>query len=87
MMLQPGSVAHHTTAGLDTVCHITAPALPLPTFCPQLLDQLDVVGRTSELARAFGIDFFSVLVRGSQYRVESLMARLARSQVCGGLLE
>jgi DNA polymerase zeta len=43
-----------------------------------------VVGRTSELARAFGIDFFSVLVRGSQYRVESLMARLAHTQVGAG---
>lgn len=27
-----------------------------------LLDRLDVVGRTSELARAFGIDFFSGMV-------------------------
>lgn len=31
-----------------------------------LVDKLDVVGRTSELARVFGIDFFSVLSRGSQ---------------------
>ena len=31
-------------------------------------------------ARAFGIDFFSVLARGSQYRVESMMCRLAHSQ-------
>ncbi|KAL6779570.1 POLZ1 [Auxenochlorella protothecoides x Auxenochlorella symbiontica] len=45
-----------------------------------LLDRLDVVGRTSELARAFGIDFFSVLSRGSQYRVESMMLRLAHTQ-------
>lgn len=38
------------------------------------------VGRTSEMARVFGIDFFSVLTRGSQYRVESLLVRLAHSQ-------
>ncbi|KAI5067558.1 hypothetical protein GOP47_0018086 [Adiantum capillus-veneris] len=46
----------------------------------QIMDQLDLVNRTSELARVFGIDFFSVLSRGSQYRVESMMLRLAHSQ-------
>lgn len=45
-----------------------------------LLEQLDLVGRTGELARTFGIDFFSVLSRGSQYRVESMMVRLAHTQ-------
>lgn len=38
------------------------------------------VNRTSELARIFGIDFFSVLSRGSQYRVESMFLRLAHTQ-------
>ena len=36
--------------------------------------------RTAELARVFGIDFSSVLTRGSQYRVESMLLRLARTQ-------
>ena len=45
-----------------------------------LLEQLDLIGRTAELARAFGIDFFSVLSRGSQYRVESMMVRLSHTQ-------
>jgi len=45
-----------------------------------VLEQLDLIGRTAELARAFGIDFFSVLSRGSQYRVESMMVRLAHTQ-------
>ncbi|GFH16260.1 DNA polymerase, partial [Haematococcus lacustris] len=45
-----------------------------------LIDTLDLVGRTAEMARAFGIDFFSVLSRGSQYRVESLLVRLAHTQ-------
>ncbi|CAL8235074.1 unnamed protein product, partial [Boreogadus saida] len=44
----------------------------------QLLQQLDIVGRTSELARVFGIQFYHVLTRGSQYRVESMMLRLAK---------
>ncbi|GIL62894.1 hypothetical protein Vafri_17102, partial [Volvox africanus] len=44
-----------------------------------MCEQLDLVGRTAELARTFGIDFFSVLSRGSQYRVESLLVRLAHT--------
>ena len=35
----------------------------------QFLDKLDFVRRTAESARLYGIDFFSVLSRGSQYRV------------------
>ncbi len=49
-------------------------------LCLQMIEQLDFIGRTSELARTFGIDFFSVISRGSQYRVESMMLRLAHSQ-------
>ncbi|XP_051510617.1 DNA polymerase zeta catalytic subunit-like isoform X2 [Myxocyprinus asiaticus] len=44
----------------------------------QLLQQQDVIGRTSELARVFGIQFLHVLTRGSQYRVESMMLRIAK---------
>jgi len=32
----------------------------------QLLQQRDIIGRTSELARLFGIQFYHVLTRGSQ---------------------
>ena len=49
-----------------------------------LMDSLDLVGRTAELARVFGIDFYSVISRGSQYRVESMLVRLAHK--CGCLL-
>ncbi|KAG8582486.1 hypothetical protein GDO81_008073 [Engystomops pustulosus] len=44
----------------------------------QLLEHLDLIGRTSELARLFGIQFLHVLTRGSQYRVESMMLRIAK---------
>lgn len=44
----------------------------------QLLQQQDIIGRTSELARVFGIQFYHVLTRGSQYRVESMMLRVAK---------
>nr|XP_012569554.1 DNA polymerase zeta catalytic subunit [Cicer arietinum] len=46
----------------------------------EIINQLDMVNRTSELARVFGIEFFSVLSRGSQYRVESMFLRLAHTQ-------
>ncbi len=46
----------------------------------RLLDQLDVIGRTSELARLFGIQFQEVLTRGSQFRVESIMLRLVKAR-------
>ncbi|KAH0622223.1 hypothetical protein JD844_024339 [Phrynosoma platyrhinos] len=44
----------------------------------QLLEHLDLIGRTSEMARLFGILFLHVLTRGSQYRVESMMLRIAK---------
>lgn len=34
----------------------------------EIMDQLDMVGRTSEFARVFGIEFYHVLSRGSQVR-------------------
>lgn len=36
------------------------------------------VGRTCEHARLFGIQFYEVFSRGSQFRVESMMLRLAK---------
>ncbi|XP_007426650.1 DNA polymerase zeta catalytic subunit isoform X1 [Python bivittatus] len=44
----------------------------------QLLEQVDLIGKTSEMARLFGIQFLHVLTRGSQYRVESMMLRIAK---------
>ncbi len=49
-------------------------------LCLALLARLDLVGRTAELARLFGVDFASVLARGSQYRVEAMALRLARAR-------
>ncbi|XP_045700139.1 DNA polymerase zeta catalytic subunit isoform X2 [Phyllostomus hastatus] len=44
----------------------------------QMLEQVDLIGKTSEMARLFGIQFLHVLTRGSQYRVESMMLRIAK---------
>ncbi|ETV72516.1 hypothetical protein H257_12611 [Aphanomyces astaci] len=43
-----------------------------------LLDGLQLITRTSEMARLFGMDFFSVLSRGSQYRVEAVNIRVTK---------
>lgn len=44
----------------------------------EILGQLDLIGRTCELAKLFGIQFYEVLSRGSQFRVESMMMRIAK---------
>ncbi|KAL4711723.1 hypothetical protein ACJJTC_003490 [Scirpophaga incertulas] len=44
----------------------------------RMLEKLDIINRTSELARIFGLQWWEVLSRGSQFRVESLMLRAAR---------
>lgn len=44
----------------------------------EILGQLDLIGRTCELAKLFGIQFYEVLSRGSQFRVESMMLRIAK---------
>ncbi|KAI0988492.1 hypothetical protein GJ496_007448 [Pomphorhynchus laevis] len=45
----------------------------------RILSKLNFVNQTSELARVFGIEFSHVLTRGSQYRVESFLLRVAKS--------
>lgn len=49
-----------------------------------VLDALDVVGRHSEMARILGIPMYETFIRGSQFRIESLMLRIAKpmSYVC-----
>jgi len=46
----------------------------------RLLEHLDLVKRTAEMARIFGIPFYDVILRGSQFRVESMLLRLAHTQ-------
>lgn len=58
------------------LCHYARRA----ALTQQIAEAMETISRTSELARVFGIDFTSVMTRGSQYRVESMMLRLCRSQ-------
>ncbi|PIA14409.1 DNA/RNA polymerase [Coemansia reversa NRRL 1564] len=47
----------------------------------RMLDKSDVIERAVSFAMVIGIDFHSVLTRGSQLRVESLMARIAHPEL------
>ncbi|XP_074603452.1 DNA polymerase zeta catalytic subunit isoform X3 [Brevipalpus obovatus] len=46
--------------------------------CLKIIDKLNIIAQTSELARLFGIQFYDVLSRGTQFRVESMMFRSAK---------
>ncbi|CCM07100.1 uncharacterized protein FIBRA_09427 [Fibroporia radiculosa] len=46
----------------------------------EVLDVAEVVTKNAEFARVFGVDFFSVLSRGSQFKVESFMFRIAKPE-------
>ncbi|KDQ07690.1 hypothetical protein BOTBODRAFT_149069 [Botryobasidium botryosum FD-172 SS1] len=46
----------------------------------EMIDEAEVIVKNAEFARVFGIDFFSVLSRGSQFKVESFMFRIAKPE-------
>jgi DNA polymerase zeta len=46
----------------------------------EILDANELVARTSEQARLLGVDWYSVISRGSQFKVESLMFRIAKPE-------
>ncbi|KAK9244467.1 hypothetical protein V1506DRAFT_318573 [Lipomyces tetrasporus] len=46
----------------------------------ELLKNQEIIERTSEQARLLGVDFYSVISRGSQFKVESLMTRIAKAE-------
>ncbi|KAI1741873.1 DNA polymerase family B [Xylaria scruposa] len=46
----------------------------------EILEMNELTARTSEQARVLGVDFFSVFSRGSQFKVESIMFRIAKPE-------
>ena len=46
----------------------------------ELLDEAELISHTTEFARIYGVDFASVLNRGSQFKVESVMFRIAKPE-------
>ncbi|KAJ1555442.1 DNA polymerase zeta, partial [Cladochytrium tenue] len=49
-------------------------------FNLRLLDDTSKLSRTCEFARVYGIEFYSVLSRGSQFKVESILARITKPE-------
>ncbi|KAI8060050.1 hypothetical protein BC940DRAFT_371596 [Gongronella butleri] len=45
-----------------------------------ILDTSDVISKIVEESRVFGIDFYSAITRGSQFKVESVMLRIAKPE-------
>ncbi|KAF9652022.1 hypothetical protein BDM02DRAFT_3153972 [Thelephora ganbajun] len=46
----------------------------------RLLHVSETITKTAEFARVFGVDWFSVISRGSQFKVESFMFRIAKPE-------
>ena len=46
----------------------------------EVLEANELVSRTSEQARLIGVDWFSVISRGSQFKVENIMFRIAKPE-------
>ncbi|KAH7126951.1 hypothetical protein B0J11DRAFT_432216 [Dendryphion nanum] len=46
----------------------------------EILEANETIPRTSEQARLLGVDFFSVISRGSQFKIESIMFRIAKPE-------
>jgi DNA polymerase zeta len=46
----------------------------------EILEANELIPRTSEQARLLGVDFFAVFSRGSQFKVESIMFRIAKPE-------
>ena len=48
-------------------------------YTEEILNNLNTISQTVEMTRVYGIDFDSVLVRGSQFKVESILVRVTKS--------
>ena len=48
--------------------------------CLQIRRYKELITEIREFARVFGVDFFSVISRGSQFKVESFMFRIAKPE-------
>lgn len=44
-----------------------------------ILDTLNLIPRDMNMAKVYGIDYESVMTRGSQFRVEAILSKIAKS--------
>lgn len=45
-----------------------------------LMDETEIISRNAEISRVLGVDFFSAISRGSQFKVESVLFRIAKPE-------
>jgi len=45
----------------------------------EIMDKLDLVDRDMNMAKVYGIDYESVMTRGSQFRVEAILSKISKS--------
>ncbi|KAF2271095.1 hypothetical protein CC78DRAFT_557135 [Lojkania enalia] len=72
-------IPHYSHADLTTWYKSEKPR-DLAKLNLDILEANEIVPRTSEQARLLGVDFFSVFSRGSQFKVESTMFRIAKPE-------
>ncbi|CAH7675446.1 hypothetical protein PPACK8108_LOCUS10462 [Phakopsora pachyrhizi] len=46
----------------------------------ELIEETEIISRNSEISRTIGVDFISVITRGSQFKVESVMFRICKPE-------
>ena len=71
-----GAVENRDASAARALAHV----LQWARLSLEACDGMELIARASEMARVYGIDLHSVLTRGSQYRVESVLLRLARAR-------
>ncbi|KAK0531877.1 DNA polymerase zeta [Tilletia horrida] len=70
----------HISPHVEVFCRPLRYWLERIQLVQDLIESSDLVFRTAEFARVYGIDFFSVINRGSQFKVESVMLRIAKPE-------
>jgi len=48
-------------------------------YTDEILNHMNTVPQTVEMTRLYGVDFESVLTRGSQFKIESVLIRVAKA--------
>ncbi|KAK0555589.1 DNA polymerase zeta [Tilletia horrida] len=71
---------YYSSPHVDNFCRPLRYWLDRIQLVHDMIEASDLVFRTAEFARVYGIDFFSVINRGSQFKVESVMLRIAKPE-------
>ncbi|WRT67197.1 uncharacterized protein IL334_004163 [Kwoniella shivajii] len=82
-------IPHYSSANLTALWRSKAPGhtyrvlkyfFQRVVICMEIVDSAEIITKNAEFARVFGVDFASVMFRGSQYKVESFMFRIAKPE-------